>query len=59
MRLLPHIHKSDEHKKCGKKLCFHGSFDDKRKAVSREKETPNSFIIERGGRYIVATEKEK
>ena len=37
----------------GKAFTFHGSFTSKILAARREKETPGSFIVERGGRYYV------
>lgn len=44
----------------GKKVAFHGSFADKKFAVQKESETPNSYIREvdvpgHGTRYLVLT----
>lgn len=42
--------------KCGRTLCFHGFFVSKKKAVAKERKV-RGFILKRGGRYLVATNK--
>jgi len=58
MRLLPRSHKHDEEPiKNKRKLLFHGSFKERGKAQEREKEIPQSSILERGKRFVVVTER--
>lgn len=46
---------------CGKRICFHGAFSKKRKAMKKEREVKGSWIEEhliRGReRFIVMTDK--
>jgi hypothetical protein len=58
MRLLPRKHEEHHERHDGgkgRKFIFHGSFDKKEAAKKREKEIPDSFILERKGRYVVVT----
>ncbi|HLW52737.1 MAG TPA: hypothetical protein VKW06_07830 [Candidatus Angelobacter sp.] len=42
--------------KCGSKVCFHGLFKSKAKAVAKERKV-KGFILRVKGRYLVMTRK--
>jgi hypothetical protein len=41
----------------GRRFRFHGAFDSKKDAKKKEKEVRDSFILKRGNRYYVVTER--